>query len=77
MLVLRISVEFGAIDTVCVAIVRSVSLFQLYHLLSLHLIIKPNDWLTACSHQLGAVEGVIETVELLVDRIRVIFQSGK
>jgi len=77
MLVLRISVEFGAIDTVGVAIVRSVSLFQLYHLLSLHFIIKPNDWLTACSHQLGAVEGVIETVELLVDRIRVIFQSGK
>lgn len=77
MLVLRISVEFGAVDTVGVAIVGSVSFFQLHHLLSLHFVVESNDWLAASGHQFGAVEGVIEAVELLVDRIRVIFQSGK
>ena len=77
MLVLWISVELGTVDTIGVAIVRGVSLFKLHHLFSFHLVINSNDWLTARRHQLGPVEGVIKRVQLLVDRIGVISQSGQ
>jgi hypothetical protein len=65
-LVLRILIELGAVDPVSVTVMRSVGLLELDHLLPLDLIVDPDHRLTSSSHQFGAVDGVIQTVELLV-----------
>lgn len=67
MLVLRITVEFRTVDAIGVTVMRSVAFLQLHHFLSLDLIVEANDGLAAGSDELGAIEGVIETVELLID----------
>jgi hypothetical protein len=76
-LILRIAVKLGAVDAVGVAIVGSVTLLEFHHLLSFDLVVDTDDGLAAGSHEFGAVEGVVEAVELLIDTIRVVFESGK
>lgn len=48
MLILRITVEFGAVDSVGVAVVRSVGLLQLQLLFTFDLIVNAHNRLTSC-----------------------------
>jgi hypothetical protein len=56
MLVLWIAVELDAVDTIGVAIVRSVTLLQFHHFLPLDLIVESDDGLAPCSDELGPIE---------------------
>lgn len=67
MLILWIAIELGAVDTIGVAIVRGIALFELQHFLTFDLIVEADDGLTASSDEFGAIERIIETVELLIN----------
>ena len=77
MLILRVFVEFGTVNPISVAIVRSIGFLELHHLLALHLIVDAYNWLAARCHQLSAVVGVVQTVELLVDGGRIVLDGGE
>ncbi len=76
-LILLISVEFGTVDSVSVTVIRSIWLLQLHHFLSLHLIVNTDYRLTSRSHKFSTIIGVVQTIELLISRSRIIFQCGQ
>lgn len=66
MLVLRILIELGTVNPVSVAVVWRIGFFEFQHLFPLHLVIETNDWLTTSSDELCPINGVVQTVKLLI-----------
>lgn len=77
MLELRIAVEFAAVYTVGVAVVRCVGFPQLKHFLSFDFVVDAYDWLRTNSHKFGAICVVVQTVQLLVSGIGVILHGAE
>jgi hypothetical protein len=63
-LIFGIFVEFGAEDSVGVAVVGGVGLFHLDYFFAFYLVVKAQDWLGACGQQLCAVVVEVQAVQL-------------
>ena len=75
MLIFRIPVKLSTIDSVRMTIMRSIRFFKFTDLLSLNLIINPNNWLTSSSHQFRSITIVVQTIELFVNCPWIILDS--
>lgn len=76
-LILRIAVKLGAVNSVGMAIMRGVRLLEFYCLFALDFVVDPNNWFAAGSQQFRSIDGVVETVELLVDDSGVVLDGGE